>query len=148
MVNVWEKAILILAGNLNSSRSYLFTAVYENQSAPKKEQILIWNYQFLFQSCMKGSIIGAAYFLGVIISGSGLSNLHQIKPFAQAPNQMHIIGEASCFFWQEFQKEFRSEFRLESSTRVLTLSKNKVEGRLFIQVKIPAEEADGIGIIE
>ena len=97
MASIWEKATSILEGNLNSSRSYLFTAVYENQSAPKKEQVLIWNYQFLFQSCMKGSIIGAAYFLGVIISGSGLSSLHQMKPFAQAPNQMHIIGEASCF---------------------------------------------------
>ena len=50
---------------------------------------------------MKGSIIGAAYFLGVIISGSGLSSLHQMKPFAQAPNQMHIIGEASCFYLQD-----------------------------------------------
>ena len=31
MASIWEKAISILAGNLNSSRSYLITAVLSEQ---------------------------------------------------------------------------------------------------------------------
>ena len=41
---------------------------------------------------MKGGFVGLAYFTGVVISASGLTSLPQGRVFAQAPNQMHIIG--------------------------------------------------------
>ena len=36
MAIIWEKVISILAGNLNSGRSYLITAVVEKQAKKKK----------------------------------------------------------------------------------------------------------------
>ena len=106
--NLWRKNSILVCNNSRGNTVDGYRKIIQLQ---KKDQILIWNYQFLFQSCMKGSIIGAAYFLGVIISGSGLTNLHQMKPFAQAPNQMHIIGEANCFSRQNSHQKFLQEFR-------------------------------------
>ena len=43
MASIWEKAISILAGNLNSSCSYLITAVLKNQNLYLKEEQMNWN---------------------------------------------------------------------------------------------------------
>ena len=45
MTNIWEKAILILAGNLNSGLSYLITTVSKQRFIATTEKVLGVTFQ-------------------------------------------------------------------------------------------------------